>query len=169
MNPVRLGVGVGGWVGVCRLCLAESVWPWTVQSQHRAVGSSIAYALACCKRVLLGGAGDVFFLRTASAPLSYTVCFNLNPNRLNHPTIKHPQGCLPDKLFAAFKPIPREDEDEAAGEGGDGGAAAAYEDPFEPSELPGAAGASQEQDAEGVEADGGADEGGQQQQQHMVE
>lgn len=34
------------------------------------------------------------------------------------------QGCLPDKLFAAFKPIPRED------------AAECEEDPFEPSELP---------------------------------
>jgi hypothetical protein len=42
------------------------------------------------------------------------------------------QGCLPDKLFAALKPIPRED----AAEGEE-------EDPFEPSELP--SGATQEE------------------------
>jgi hypothetical protein len=42
------------------------------------------------------------------------------------------QGCLPDKLFAAFRPIPRED------------AAEGVEDPFEPSELPGS-GATQDE------------------------
>lgn len=44
------------------------------------------------------------------------------------------QGCLPDKLFAAFKPIPREDFGGGEGEG------QGEEDPFEPSELPSAGG-----------------------------
>ena len=43
------------------------------------------------------------------------------------------QGCLPDRLFSAFKPIPRDDDDMEEGEG---------DDPFEPSELP--SGATQE-------------------------
>lgn len=46
------------------------------------------------------------------------------------------QGCLPDKLFAAFKPIPREDFGGGEGE--------AEEDPFEPSELPSACGGTQD-------------------------
>lgn len=45
------------------------------------------------------------------------------------------QGCLPNKLFAAFKPIPQEDF-AGGGEGEEGG----EEDPFEPSELPSAGG-----------------------------
>lgn len=47
-------------------------------------------------------------------------------------SLVHVQGCLPDKLFAALKPIPREDAAEGDEE----------EDPFEPSELP--SGAAQE-------------------------
>jgi hypothetical protein len=53
------------------------------------------------------------------------------------------QGCLPDKLFAAFKPIPREDLGDDGQEG--------EQDPFEPSELPSAGGGTQDA-AGGVDA-----------------
>lgn len=71
-------------------------------------------------------------LADASAPQS-SASFEHEGCRVMNP------GCLPDKLFAAFKPIPRDDFGGGAEDGQEG-----EEDPFEPSELPSAGGGTQD-------------------------